>query len=66
MLQNGTDQVLVGAAKWDKPGVGRCNKSNKTGVSRCGKRGKAGTDQVKIGVARQQNRCKWVQQSVAE
>ena len=63
---NATKQVQVGAAKWDRPVVGRCNKSDKIGVSRCGKRGKAGTDQVKIGVARQQNRCKWVQQSVAE
>ena len=39
-----TKQVQVGAAKWDRPVVGRCNKSNKTGVSRCGKGGKVRTD----------------------
>ena len=58
--------MQVGAAKWDRPVVGRCKKSDKTGVSRCGMCGKAGTDQVEIGAAIQQNRCKWVQQRVAE
>ena len=37
----------------DRPGEGRCNKSDKTGVNRYGMCGKAGTDQVYIGVAEQ-------------